>query len=286
MKFDAPVEGILLEVLCQKLQPMSRTRVRKLVKNGSVSVDGEVVLRGDLKVRPGQTIDTEQNLRAKRDGSPFPVLYEDRDVIVVNKPAGLLSIATRTERSKTLYKSLNHFVQDQSKGRERVFIVHRLDREVSGIMIFAKTPEVQETLQRAWAGTEKRYVAMVEGRPPLEEGTIENWLRETRAHKVFSCPRSPEAKLAITHYRELKVFPRHTLLEVLLETGRKHQIRVHLAEMGCPIVGDRRYGARRSPIHRFGLCAYSLSFDHPFSGDRISLEIPIPKVMRSFRGRN
>jgi 23S rRNA pseudouridine1911/1915/1917 synthase len=285
MKFTVQEQGSLLELLCQRLHPASRTTVRKLIRHGAVALDGETTTRGDLSVLPGQTIDIQRTHGTKNDRSPFPILHEDRDVIAVHKPAGLLSIATKKERSRTLHRSLNQHVQLQSRGRERIFIVHRLDREVSGIMLFAKSLEAQEVLQRGWSSTEKLYSALVEGHPPQREGTIRNWLRENRAHKVYSGPKGSEAKLAITHYRQVKVLPEHTLLEIRPETGRKHQIRVHLSEMGCPVVGDRRYGASRSPIHRFGLCAYSLAFDHPSSRRRVKLVIPVPKVMREFRGK-
>ncbi|MBU1700118.1 MAG: RluA family pseudouridine synthase [Candidatus Eisenbacteria bacterium] len=285
MKFTVQEEGTLLELLCRKLHPASRTTVRKLIQRGAVTLDGETVTRGDVSVLPEQTVEIQKQQGARTSGSTFPILYEDDHVIAVNKPAGLLSIATDKERTKTLYKGLNQYVQLRSKGRERIFIVHRLDREASGIMLFAKSLEAQERLQRGWPGTEKLYCALVEGRPPQAEGTIRNWLRENRAHKVYSCPEGPEAKLAVTHYRRIKVLPKHTLLEIRLETGRKHQIRVHLAEMGYPIVGDRRYGANQSPIRRLGLCAYSLAFDHPFSGRRVKLVIPISKAMRDFRGK-
>jgi 23S rRNA pseudouridine1911/1915/1917 synthase len=286
MKFVVQEQGSLLELLCQRLHPRSRTSIRKLIRHGAVALDGETTTRGDVSVLPGQTVDIQRTRGAKNDGSPFPILYEDRHIIAVNKPAGLLSIATEKERTKTLYKSLKQYVQLQSRRRERIFIVHRLDREVSGIMLFAKSPEAQEILQRGWSSTEKLYCALVEGHPPQREGTIRNWLRENRAHKVYSSPEGPGAKLAITHYRQVKVLPEHTLLKIRPETGRKHQIRVHLSEVGCPVVGDRRYGASQSPIHRFGLCAYSLAFDHPFNRRRVRLVIPVPKVMREFRGKD
>jgi 23S rRNA pseudouridine1911/1915/1917 synthase len=285
MRFLVREEGCLLDLLFQKLHPASRTRVRKMIQRGSVTLDGETVTRGDLPLFPGQTIEIHKRQGIQTGRSPFPVLYEDGHLIAVNKPAGMLSIATKKERTRTLYKVLNQQIQLQSKGKERIFIVHRLDRETSGIMLFAKSLEAQEILQRNWSGTEKLYCALVEGHPAEKEGTIRTWLRENRAHSVYSGPQGPEGKLAITHYRQLKALPRHTLLEIHLETGRKHQIRVHLAELGCPIVGDQRYGARPSPIRRMGLCAFSLAFDHPFHNQRVKLVIPVAKALREFRGR-
>jgi RluA family pseudouridine synthase len=284
MKFTVKNGGTLFDLLCEKLQPASRSSIRKMLQQGAVTVDGEAAARGDVEARPGQIVAVQRLRRVQDAASPVPVLFEDRHVIAVIKPAGILSIATEKERSRTLYRTVNEYVQLKSKGRERIFIVHRLDREVSGIMLFAKSLEAQDTLQRGWSGSEKLYCALVEGRPPEGQGTIRSWLRESRAQKVHSCREGPEARLAITHYRQLKALPEHTLLEIRLETGRKHQIRVHLSEMGCPVVGDKRYGAGPSPIRRFGLCAYSLAFDHPVTKQRVSLRIPVPSVMREFRG--
>jgi 23S rRNA pseudouridine1911/1915/1917 synthase len=143
-------------------------------------------------------------------------------------------------------------------------------------MLFAKTPEIKEALQMNWGKTEKLYAALVEGRPPRGEGTLKSWLLETPALKVHSGPKGPGAKYAVTHYRKLKEYSKHTLLEIRPETGRKNQIRAHLSEMGCPIAGDRKYGAAGNPIRRLALHAVGLSFIHPVSGERIKLESPLP----------
>lgn len=285
MKFNVETPDSLFDVLCARLQPMSRSSVRKLLKYGAVSLDGRITTRSDVAVTPGQSIEIQKNRGAARSGPPFPILFEDRHVMAVVKPAGLLSIATKNERERTLYRSLLRYVQDQSQGRDRIFIVHRLDREVSGIMVFAKTAKAQEVLQKNWSNAEKLYCALVEGHPPEESGTLRSWLRENRAHHVFETTPGPEAKLSITHYRQLRAMPKYTLLEVRLETGRKHQIRVHLAGMGCPVAGDKRYGALNDPIRQLGLCAYALAFDHPVTRKRIKLAIPIPTGMQQFQGR-
>lgn len=213
------------------------------------------------------------------------ILYEDAQVIAVNKPAGLLSIATDKGEAKTLHALLNDDVARRSRGAERVFIVHRLDRDVSGVMLFAKSLEAQDALQRNWARCEKLYYALVEGRPAQESGTIRTFLRENRAFRVYSTTEGGDAKLAVTHYRVVKAMRDHALLEVRIETGRKHQIRAHLSELGCPIVGDERYGAAKSRIRGLGLCAWSLAFDHPATGRRMKLAVPMPRVMMAFRER-
>jgi 23S rRNA pseudouridine1911/1915/1917 synthase len=259
----------------------SGTKIRKRIKHGDVRVNGEAVKRADVLLLPGQTVEISRpTLQA-----PFPVLYEDPGLLAVEKPAGLLSIGTDRETSNTFYRAVNQFVQLRSQGEERIFIVHRLDREVSGVMLFAKSQALQEALQRNWSTTEKRYAALVEGHPPEQEGRIRSWLKENRIHKVYSCPEGPHAKYAVTRYRVCMKYLRHTLLEIDLETGRKNQIRAHLSELGCPIVGDKKYGAAESPIHRLALHAVSLAFTHPVSGERITVKSPAPRMFEELGRR-
>ena len=276
MKLHVTEKTDLLDFLVDKLH-VSRTRVRKWIKYGSINVDGQIADRAEITVFPGQTVETSRPSPL----APFPVLYEDRYLIVGEKPAGLLSIATERETSETFYRRVNEYVRLRSHNKERIFIVHRLDREVSGITLFAKSEAIQASLQRGWDKTEKLYWALVEGRPPKKRGTIKTWLTENRIHKVHSTDETQHAKYAVTHYRTLKEYQHHTVLEIRLETGRKHQIRVHLSELGCPIVGDRKYGASANPFRRLALHAFSLSFTHPISGERIRLESKIPKVFSS-----
>ena len=271
----------LLDFLMGKISA-SRTKIRKWVKHGAITVNGQVVMRPDFSLFSGQTVEISRSTPPP----PFPVLFEDPCLIAAEKPPGLLSIGTEKETSNTFYRAVNQYVQFCSHDKERIFIVHRLDREVSGVMLFAKSQAIQETLQRNWSDTEKLYCALVEGHPPEKEGCIRGWLKENRIHKVYSCPESPHAKYAVTYYRELKRYPRHTLLEIRLETGRKNQIRAHLSELECPIVGDEKYGASGNPIHRLGLHAFSLSFTHPISGERVRLKSPIPKIFEEFGKRN
>lgn len=274
MKIQVKEKATLFDVLCDKLRPASKTRVRKLIKHGAVILGGETLRVPDRLMMPGQTI----LIKRSAPVPPFSVLYEDPYLIALEKPPGLLSIGTGKEDSNTFYRAVNRYLRLRSNGRERIFIVHRLDREASGIMLFAKTPEIKEALQTSWGRTEKVYTALVEGRPPQREGTLKSWLVETSALKVHSGPRGPGAKYAVTHYREVKEYSKHTLLEIRPETGRKNQIRVHLSEMGCPIAGDRKYGAVGNPIRRLALHAVALSFIHPVSGKRVELESRLPEA--------
>ena len=206
------------------------------------------------------------------------LVFEDHDVIVVDKPAGLLTMATETERSRTVYRALRHYANSK-KPADKIFIVHRLDREASGLLVFAKTMQAKEHLQNQFkehtAG--RRYVAVVEGQVSPENFTIRTYLAENAAYRVYSTRKSSAGKLAITHVRVVKRNPRTTLLEVRLETGRKHQIRVHLADRDHPIVGDKIYGSQSNPIRRMALHAAHLEFRHPRTGKLMQFDSPYPK---------
>ncbi len=206
------------------------------------------------------------------------IFFEDAHLIVIDKPSGLLSIASEAEPERTAYYQLTEYLrQGNARSRERVWIVHRLDRETSGLMVFAKTPEAKEALQRDWDQFEKRYEAVVETWLPEEKGTFECDLDETNPHRVRIAPRGPQTRHAVTHYRVLAKSVWRSLVELTLETGRRHQIRVQLADAGCPIVGDEKYGAVSDPAGRLGLHSCMLRFCHPITGEELRFESPLPK---------
>jgi 23S rRNA pseudouridine1911/1915/1917 synthase len=200
--------------------------------------------------------------------SRLALVFEDEDVIVVEKPAGLLTMATDKERERTVYALLSAYVKSKEPPA-RLFIVHRLDREASGLLVFAKTESAKRALQDQFkdhsAGRE--YVAVVEGRVARDTDTIRSYLTENAVHRTYSTPSPKKGKLAVTHIRVLRRSAQRTLLEVRLETGRKHQIRAHLAERGYPILGDKVYGSRSNPLQRLALHGVSLAFKHPGSGE-------------------
>ena len=214
------------------------------------------------------------------------LLYEDPDVIVIAKPSGLPTIGTDRDKSRTVHAILNDYVRrGNPKSRHRVYVVHRLDRDTSGILIFARSEPAKHYLQGNWGETEKKYLAVVHGRMVPPEGTISSYLAENSALRVFSTPDPAKGKLAQTAYSTLKEAKGFSLLAVTLLTGRKHQIRVHLAEKGHPIVGDSKYGMAGDGHQWLALHAQSLTFTHPTTGERLSFSTPVPDYFTRLLGK-
>lgn len=205
------------------------------------------------------------------------ILHEDTDVIVVEKPGGLLTIGTDRDKSRTVHTILNDYVRKgDPRSRHRIYIVHRLDRETSGILILAKSESAKAILQERWQDTDKRYLTVVHGTLIVKEGTISSYLAENRSYTVYSTPDPTLGKLSHTEYTVLKEAKGLSMLEIHLLTGRKHQIRVHLSEQGHPVVGDKKYGKGNVAHGALALHARSLSFLHPTSGKRLVFETTIP----------
>ena len=205
------------------------------------------------------------------------ILHEDRDIIVVEKPCGLLTIGTDRDKSRTVHSILNEYVRKgDPRSRNRIYIVHRLDRETSGILILAKSEAAKIFLQGHWQETDKRYLTVVHGSLTLKAGTISSYLAENSAYTVFSTLDPSRGKLSHTEYIVLKETRGFSLLDIHLLTGRKHQIRVHLLEKGHPVVGDRKYGKANDAHAILALHARSISFPHPVNGKRLTFETGIP----------
>jgi 23S rRNA pseudouridine1911/1915/1917 synthase len=276
-------EGPLLAWLLEALRPMNRTRVKELLRDGRVTVNGTPTTRHDHPLRPGDRVTIRRDRPAGRDLERvgIKVVYEDDSLFVVDKPPGLLTVATEAEKTDTAFARLSTHLA--ARGAGRPFVVHRIDRETSGLLLFARSVAVRDRLQSSWDGVTKIYLAVVEGSPGPAEGVVENHLVEGRNLRV-RVGSGPGAKRAVTRYRVVTSRGRYSLVEVRLETGRKHQIRVHLAGLGCPVVGDQVYGARTDPAGRLGLHAWKLALDHPATSRRVELESPLPAKLRRVVG--
>lgn len=259
-----------------------RTRVKQLLKYRSISIKSKPVDSHDHPLHPGDRISLSFEKKTTPGIAPkfgIQILYEDDAVLVIDKPSGLLTIGTEKERTKTAYFQLNEYLRERNPDKkERVFIVHRLDRETSGLIVFAKNETVKRRLQEKWDDVEKRYLAVVEGVPKKQEDTIAGYLNESSTLRVYESKDSRNAKYAVTKYKVLKSSQEYSLLEVDLETGRKHQIRVHCSGIGHPVAGDRKYGAETDPLKRLALHAYRLFFSHPLTKKRLEFESKPPHV--------
>jgi len=272
----------LIEFLAENYPDSPRTRIKKLLQSGIIRVNDRPVTLYSYKLKPGDVLEiNKQAGKAARAGFPFPVLYEDNDVIVVDKPAG--KPTSSTDGSLSIQEIISEFLKRQSKGKYKAYVVHRLDKEVSGVLLFAKTRDAMEIIKEKWKETEKHYWALVHGIPVKSEDTIKSWLIEDKSQKVHSVSERPEAKFSITNYATIKQVNENTLLDISTDTGRKNQIRVHLSDIGCPIVGDRKYGASDEFRRRIRLHAYSLLFPHPVDGRIITVKSPMPEGFLSLK---
>ena len=278
-----PVEqaDTLLPFLLAHVKGKSRNTVKNLLSKKQIQVNGKTVTRFDHPLKPGQTVTLLPPPEYQPPKAPFEFLYEDDDVIVIDKPAGLLTMANEKEKNRTAYHMVTDYVKECDHA-SRIFIVHRLDRDTSGVVLFAKNEEMKRSLQENWGeNVEKRvYIAVVEGRPPEPKGTCRSWLLETVTHLVWSGGPESGGKEAITHYEVLASEGGYSLLRVSLDTGRKNQIRVQMQELGCPVAGDKQYGALTSPMGRLGLHACELAFIDPRTDERTVFTAPIPREFK------
>ncbi|MBW7476578.1 RluA family pseudouridine synthase [Paenibacillus oenotherae] len=278
--FTVQEPGELLAFLIASLKHTGRNAIKSMLSRGQITVNGSVAKVYNYPLQPGHTVMvSKERIMEEEPMIGLAVLHEDEHIIVVKKESGLLSIASDKENELTAYRQLTAHVRKKD-AKARIFVVHRLDRDTSGVMMFAKSEQVQQTLQNAWGDMvqERTYIALVEGAVKKETGTIKSWLKESSTLKMYSSPYPNDGQLAITHYKMLQANRNFTLLEVHLETGRKNQIRVHMEEIGHPVVGDKKYGAKSKAIGRLGLHASVLAFVHPVTEQLMRFEVPVPKT--------
>jgi len=265
----------------QSLYPdSSRTTLRQLLQGGRVRGNGEIEKNAKRELGAEDLIEIALRSEDRTLPPGLSILHEDTDVIVVLKANGLLTVATEREREDTAQAYLNAYLG--ARREERIHVVHRLDRETSGVLVFAKNFHARERLKEQFAAhtVDRLYVAVTEGMMQPPSGTIRSHLLERKDLRMQSVEAHPDAKLAVTHYRTIADAGAYSVLEVTLETGRKNQIRAHLSEAGHPVAGDPLYGAKTNPLGRLGLHAKFLAFTHPTNGKRMSFTAPLPKSFR------
>ena len=269
----------LLKFLLEVLSHRSRNSVKSMLGRGQVKVDDYIVTQFNYMVQPGQTVEILKNKAAiKQDVLiGLKILHEDSDLLVVEKEAGLLSIASEKEKELTAHHQLMKYVR-QSGPSNRVYVVHRLDKDTSGVMMFAKNERSKKILQDAWQDMvkERSYLALVEGKVEKDSGTITSWLRESKTKMIYSSFTKGDGLHAVTHYKKIQGNDDYSLLKVTLETGRKNQIRVHMKDIGHPVVGDKKYESKTKAIGRLGLHANILSFYHPKTKKLMRFEAKAP----------
>ena len=260
----------------------SRSKVKATLQGRGIKVNGKFVTQFDFPLKPGMKVAVSQS---KRNQSAFKsryvkIVYEDRWLVVVEKNVGILSMAAG--HSSLNVKSVLDDYFHKTRQKCRAHVVHRLDRDTSGLMVYAKDMETEQVFEHNWHDIvyDRRYVAVVSGEMEDDEGTIANWLKDNKAYVTYSSPVDNGGKYAVTHFHVLDRTTDHSLVEYKLETGRKNQIRVHSADMGHPVCGDVKYGDGNDPLHRLCLHAYLLCFTHPVTHERMEFETPVPTPFR------
>ena len=279
LKFNVSEESKLMEFLMKKLDGISRNKVKNMLANKVVSVDGNRTTQFDFALQPGMVVEIGKPTAKERFRNPWlDIVYEDKFLVVINKKEGLLSNGP-VNKKETAQNILNqYFIYTQQ--RCRAHTIHRLDRDTSGLMLFAKSKEVALMFEEDWKNTvyDRRYVAVVCGEVREKDGKVASWLKEGRDLVTYSSPTDNGGKYAETYYETLMTHKGYSLLELELETGRKNQIRVHMADIGHPVVGDVKYGNGDNSLGRLCLHAFKLCFHHPIKDKDMEFETPFPAV--------
>jgi 23S rRNA pseudouridine1911/1915/1917 synthase len=268
----------LLTFLIENLRNKNRSVIKNMLRDKQVMVNGQPISQYNHLLEIGNSVKIELTKPPEKISMHgLKIIFEDEHLIIIDKKEGMLSIATDKIRDKTAYSILSQHVKRYDP-RNKIFVIHRLDRETSGIMMFAKSQEVQKLVQETWGPTtkERHYVAVIQGVISPEKGTYSSYLVETKALIVHSTQNSNYGDFAQTHYETIKANKYFTLIKLSLETGRKNQIRVHMQDLGHPIIGDIKYGATKNPIGRLALHALSLAFEHPITKELYKFESEIP----------
>ena len=280
--FKVDKDNELMKFLMEKMPQNSRNNIKSLLTQRRVMVDDVIVSQYNAPLKEGQIVSITKTKITKHKLEGVSIVYEDNDILVVEKERGILSVVTQNEREKTAYNILKNYLKEKNP-KDKIFVVHRLDRDTSGVMIFAKSEKAQDILQTTWNDSvkERTYVALVEGNVKKNSDTIISYLAENKAMITYSTDNEEEGKKAVSHYKVLKRNKNYSLLEVNIETGRKNQIRVHMQDLGHSVVGDKKYGSTKNPIKRLGLHAHTIVFKHPITKEVLSFTSKIPEAFLS-----
>ena len=282
-------ESELLEFLLLTFKDQSRNSVKSLLSSHRVSIDGAPITQFNFKLYPGDTVIISNSPIRKKTRSNLPIIYEDNDLIVINKPSKLLSVPSDNEKGSTAFRMVNDYLQQKDK-HNRAFIVHRLDEDTSGVLMFAKNDKMARALTDGdnWNNlTKKRgYYAIVEGQLEKKEGTITSYLKKNAQNLMYSSKKKGDGQYAVTHYKVMQENKMFSLVDVNIDTGRKNQIRVHFGDMGHFIIGDDKYGEPSNPIKRLGLHAYELDIINPLNRKLMKFKAPMPKEFATLMNEN
>ena len=279
MKTTVKESAKLIDFLMKAMDGISRSKVKRMLANGNVSVDGERVSQFDFALQPGMTVEVGKPTAKERFYSKWlNIVYEDKYIVVIEKKEGLLTNSPTKEKDTAQGILNQYFIVSQQ--RCRAHTIHRLDRDTSGLMLFAKDKKVALLFEGDWKNIvyDRRYIAVCEGRVEPRQGTVESWLKDNKMFVTYSSPTDNGGKFAVTHYEVLSSNSKYSLVDFHLETGRKNQIRVHAQDLGHPIVGDEKYGSTDNSLGRLCLHAYRLCFHHPLKHKDLEFETPFPKV--------
>ena len=282
-KVVGPVQ--LIAFIMEKMHGMSRNRAKALITNRVVLVNNTITTHPLAELKPGDVVQLDRSKHKKSfHCKDLDIVFEDPYLLVIDKHPGLLSMSNNS-RQQTVQTVLNRYLE-KGGGRNTSHLVHRLDRDTSGLMVYAKDVQTQQSLINNWQQlvTDRRYLALVEGELEQQRGRIQSWLTEDKKFVTHSSPVDNGGKYAVTHYNVLASSNGYSLVECELETGRKNQIRVHMADLGHPVVGDRKYGSDEDPMRRLGLHAYMLCFTHPVTGKHMRFETPVPYCFEKLLG--
>ena len=281
-EFKVKEECELLSFLFEKFPNLSRNAVKSILSGHYVGVNGAPVSQYNLKLSKDDVVIVSKQRISHKNRRDLPIIFENEELIVIDKPSGLLSVPSDNEKGRTAYRMVNDYVQQKDK-HNRVFVVHRLDEDTSGVLMFAKNPKIKDILQKEWNEIvlERAYYAIVEGKMEKQEDTLIDYLKENSLNLMYVTNDRKTGKKCVTQYKVLKTNKELSLLDVRIDTGRKNQIRVQLGHRGHHVIGDDKYGEPIDPIKRLGLHAYKLKFVHPVTKKIYEFRTQMPSIFEN-----